>query len=158
MGIGLYQLKPDPASAQFFEGIQTVGPFHIQHRYRIGDDVARRMVVTHDEIDMFAIGISDFIHCFDTAVECDDQTAPFLFGSVDTLSGDTVPFGITVRDIVDQIIRLGTQERIHQRNRRGTVHIVVPIDHDTLIGVDGSAETINGRSHVPHQERIVQTI
>ena len=116
------------------------------------------MVVTDDEIDAERVGVLHLIDRFDTAVECDDEGAAFLFGGVDSFGRDTIALGVTVGDIIDEVVRLGLEEGVHECDRRGAVHIVIAIDHDPFVGIDGLTETIHSGSHVLHKEGVVQTI
>ena len=116
------------------------------------------MVVADDEVDMLLIGVRDLIYGFYTAVERDDQGTSFLLGGVDTFGGDTITFGVAVGNIIDEVIRLCAKEGVHQRHGRGTIDIIVTIDHNALVGINGAAEPVYRCAHVAHQERIVQTI
>ena len=116
------------------------------------------MVVADNKINPYTPGILHLIHRFDTAVEGDDERATFLFGGVDTLGGDTVSFGVPVGDVIDDIIRLGLEEGVHQRHGRCSVHIIVAVHHDPFVRIDSATETIHGGTHIAHQEGVVQTV
>ena len=93
------------------------------------------MVVTDDKINPFLVGVCDLIHGFDSAIQRNNQRAALLLRRVDSFVRDTISFRVTVRDIIDHIIRLRPQERIHQRHSRRAVHVVIAIDHDPLMRI-----------------------
>ena len=115
-------------------------------------------MVANDEIDSETVGIVHPVHRFDAAIECNNQRAAFLFGGIDTFLRDAVPFRITVRDIINKVIRLCLEERVHERHGSRSVHVIIAIDHDALMVVNGSAKPVNGCAHILHQERVVQTV
>ena len=156
--IGLHQFEAYTTPAQFLERVQTIGTFHVQHRYRTRCDLSGSMMVADDEIHANAVGIFHFLHRLDTAVKRNNERATFLFGGVDTFGGDAVTFCIAIRDVVYQIVGLGAQERVHKRHGSSTVHIVVAIDHDALMIINSLAQSIHSRSHITHQERVMQTV
>ena len=58
------------------------------------------MVVADNDINAFASRISDLLHRFDTAVECDNQIASLCRCVVDALGRDTIALGVAVGDVV----------------------------------------------------------
>ena len=68
------------------------------------------MMIANDKIHSQRIGICYFVHGFDSAVQGYHKRTTLLFGSVNAFGGNTVSFRVTVRDIIDKIICLGTQK------------------------------------------------
>ena len=116
------------------------------------------MVVTNDKVHAQAICILDFIDRFDTAVERNDKTATILFGRIDTFGGNTISLRIAVRNIIDEVVRLGAQERIHECDSRRTIHIIIAIDHDSLMVIYRRTQSIDRRSHISHEEWVMQAM
>ena len=117
----------------------AVGAFHIQYRYGLWSDVSGRMMVANDEIDTNAIGILHFFYGFDAAVQCNDKRASFFFCGINSFGGNTVSFGISIGNIIDQIIGLRTKKGIHKCYGGSAIHIVVSINHDSFMFVYGAA-------------------
>ena len=158
MRIGLHQLESHATPAQLFERIAAVLAFHVQHRHGLWYLVARRVVVAYDEVYMALGGICHFVHRLDAAVQCDDQIAAFLLRGVYAFKRDTVSLAVAVGYIVDDIVGLGTQKRVHQCHGRCAVHVIVAVYHDAFVSVYGAAQPVYGGTHIAHQERIVQTL
>ena len=116
------------------------------------------MVVADDEIYAERGSVLHLIHGFDAAVKGDDECTTFRFRGVNAFGGNTVAFGIAIGDVIDEIIGLRAEERIHEGNGSSAIYIVIAVHHDSLMGIDGLTETIDRYSHVAHEKRIMQTV
>ena len=158
LGVCLHKLEPYAAAAQFLIGIQAVLALHIQHRHRTRRHFTRRMVVADDKVNSQAVSILHLIHRLNAAIQRYHQRTALRLRGIDTLGGYTVPLRITVRDIIDEVIRLGLQKRVHQRHRRCAVHIIIAVHHDPLMRIDCAAQPVHRSAHITHQEGIMQAV
>ncbi len=114
-------------------------------------------MVADDEIHALSLRIGYLLRGFDAAVEGDDERHPLAGGVIDSLDGDTVPFGVAVRYVKEQVAVADVpQELVDQRHGRRSVHVVVAVDHDLLLVADGCLDTLHGAVHVLHQEGVVE--
>ena len=93
--VGLNQFESDAAARQLVERIVAVGAFWVEHGGRLGQLFARLVVVADYELNAFFSSVINFGQGFYAAVECNDEFAPHLFGVVDALVRDSIPFSIT---------------------------------------------------------------
>ena len=157
-GIRLCEFETHAAAAQFLERIEAIGALHIQHRDGIRNRVSRRMMVTDDKIYSYRTGICHLLHRLNTTVQRNDESTALFLSGINTFGRDTITLGITIGDIIDEVIRKVTQEGIHERHCRGTIYIVIAVNHDPLMVIYCSAESVHSRAHVPHQERVMEAI
>ena len=121
-----------------------------------GQGLIRQMVVADDDIDALVLGIADFLHGFDAAVEGDDQGVAVLPGPVDALVGDAVALVVAVGDVVFDVGVEIAYEGVHQGYSRGTVHVVVSVYHDPFLLGDSLLEPVYSPVHIFHQEGVVE--
>ena len=116
------------------------------------------MVVTDDEVDPTLVGIVDAFVGLDAAVEGDDQLEAIFGGIVDAFEGDAVAFLIAVGDVKLDFLLL--EERLEigvdHRYGRGAVNIVIAVNQQLFIVVDGLQHAVDSLVHVLHEERIMQ--
>ena len=80
-----------------------------------------------------------------------------LRGVVDALGRDTVTFGITIRDVEQQVlVTYLAQKFINQRDGGRAIDVVVAVHHDLLTVADGPLHPFDRLVHILHQERVVQ--
>lgn len=70
----LHKLKTDSATGKVGVWISVVQAFGIQDCDGRGEDIVRHMMVADDKVDSLFFRIRYFLHCFDSAVEYDDQS------------------------------------------------------------------------------------
>ena len=76
---------------------------------------------------------------------------------VDALGRDTVTFGITIRDVEQQVlVTYLAQKFINQRDGGRAIDVVVAVHHDLLTVADGPLHPFDRLVHILHQERVVQ--
>ena len=98
------------------------------------------MVIADNHINALAISVCHFLHRLDTAVQCDNQSAPLLRSIIYSLLRNTVTLGITIRNIIiyyilalgSLVLNLLIQEPIHQCHRSRAIHIVIAVDKNFL--------------------------
>jgi hypothetical protein len=114
-------------------------------------------MVADDEIHALAFGIVHFLYGFDATVQGDDQRRTLACGVVDALGRDTVTFGITIRDVEQQVlVTYLAQKFINQRDGGRAIDVVVAVHHDLLTVADGPLHPFDRLVHILHQERVVQ--
>ena len=152
----LHELEADAAAAQFLVGIWTVVAFWIQHRYGAGKRIPGAVVIADDHIDATLCGVVHLVDGFDATVQGDDEAHVLLSGVVDALERDAVAFGIPIRDVEGDVTGEAQQEGIDQGHSRGTIHIIIAIDHDALVVPQRPFDPLDGYLHVRHQEGVMQ--
>ncbi len=151
----LHKFVAHAAAGQAFVGIGAVLALDIENRHRVGDGVARGVVVADNHVDTVFGGVFRLVHLLDAAVEGDDEAALMLNGVVHTLEGDAIALGVAVGDIEEEVVQVRAQDAIDERHRRGAVHVVVAIDEDAFLMADGAAQPVHRLVHVAHEHRVV---
>ena len=112
-------------------------------------------MVADDEIHALAFGIVHFLYGFDATVQGDDQRRTLACGVVDALGRDTVTFGITIRDVEQQVlVTYLAQKFINQRDGGRAIDVVVAVHHDLLTVADGPLHPFDRLVHIRQGERI----
>ena len=114
-------------------------------------------MVADDEINTLLLRINNLFYGFNTTIQSNGQRYTLAGREVNTLDRDAVTVIITVGDVENKVlVTYLPEELINQRNRCGTVHVVVAIHHDHLIVCDGALDTLHCAIHILHQEGIMQ--
>ena len=140
------------------EGIGRVFTLRIKDSHSIWQFIIRYMMVADDEVYTQPFGIGNLVDSLNTAIENDNEFNTLFCRIVQCLNTDTIPFFITVWDIVFNIGIELLQKLIHQSYRRTSIDIVVAVDHDTLFAPHGVVESVYRHVHVVHQERVYQLV
>ena len=114
------------------------------------------MVVADDKVDALAQGVVHLLHGFDAAVQHDDKFDTSGRGKVNTFLGDAIALLVAVGDVVVNVGIILREELIDQGHSRTSVHIIVAIDEDALLGSEGSIESRHGHLHIVHEEGVVE--
>ena len=77
---------------------------------------------------------------------------------VHTHNGHAISLVVTVGNIVVDVTVELLQETINQCYCRTSVHIIVAIDHDTLLTSHRLVEPFHCHIHILHQERVMQVL
>ena len=101
--IGLHQLESHAAARQLVERVGAIGAFRIENGYRTGNLLGGEVMVADDEIHALSLRIGYLLRGFDAAVEGDDERHALAGGVIDSLDGDTVPFGVAVGDVKSRL-------------------------------------------------------
>src|SRR5690606_14375703 len=75
---------------------------------------------------------------------------------INSLKGDAVAFNIAVGDIISYIGVDRFQEIIHQGYGCGSVHIVIAINQNIFIVLNGFPDYVDGFVHILHQKGVVE--
>ena len=117
-----------------------------------------QVMVTDDDVHTLGTGIADFINGLDAAVEGDDEAEAILGGPIQGLDGQSVTLIVAVRDIIVEILGEPPEEGVDQGDGGGAIDIIVTVNQDLLLAVDGFAQPFDRFVHVLHQERIVERL
>ena len=77
------EFEAHSAAREFLVRIFTVGTFRVEHRHGVRNHVVRTMMVADYEVDATLVGVFDFLHSLDAAVEHDDETEAVVGSIVD---------------------------------------------------------------------------
>ena len=114
------------------------------------------MMVADDEVYAPLTGVCHLVRGLDAAVE-DDEEAHSLFGR-HVYGGARYAIAVlgARRDIVVDVGVVVSQVLVDQSDGGGAVHVIVSVDHYSLLRPHCPVESGDGAVHVGHQERIVE--
>ena len=121
----LNEFKTDTATAQFIIRIAAIVTFWIQNGYSFWQNGSRSVVVANDKIDVSFFGIGHMIDGFNPTIQGDNQRKTIVVGIINSLERDAVAFVITVGNIRGDIRIKRFQIGGNERNRRGSIHIII---------------------------------
>ena len=153
---GLDELETHTATRQFGVGVTAVDAFGVEHRVGFRQGFAGAVVIAYDDVDAFFFGITHFFMVLDAAVQHDEQFGTALVYVVDAAPAEAVAVFVAVGNEKIHIGAAKGQERIHDRHGCGAVHVVVTVNENLFLMVDGLPNAVHGQVHVFHQERVVQ--
>ena len=114
------------------------------------------MVVADDKINTFLFGIRYFLHCFDAAIEYNNQSYTGFSGIVHSFFRNAIPFVIAVGYVIIQVRIELLDKLVDQCYGGSSVYIIISINQNTLFLSHSLIQTFYCNIHIVHQERIVQ--
>ena len=112
------------------------------------------VVIGDDAIDTHLAGGSDFIDRGDTAIDRDQKIDLPFFGFLKAVLGDAVALDKTIGKIVRYRGAKAVQDEEHQSRAGDAIDIVIAVDHDLFVGLEGLNDTIDRDIHLGHHEGI----
>ena len=146
----LHEFKAHAAAAEMLKGIAVVGAFGIEDGHCRWHCLVGHMVVANDEIDAQLLGVGNFVDGLDAAVQNDDELHARLPCILNAFAAHPVALVVAVGNVVIDIRIEQAQEFIDQGHRRAAIHIIIAINHDTLLTPHGVVEPIDGHVHIFH--------
>ena len=150
------QFEGHPGARQFLEGVGAVLALGVQQGVRDGQGVCRQVVVAHDGVDAGLCRRCEGVKIFGPTIQRDDEGASGDFGALHTFGRHSVSLAVPHRDVGEHGHLQTLQKRRHHGHRGGPIHVVVAVDHDALVALDGFHDARHGFVHVLHQEGVVQ--
>ena len=155
-GKRLHELETHAAAGEFRVGVVVVVAFRVQDGSSLRQHIVGHVVVADDEVHAQRLGIGDFLHRFDAAVQNDDEFHAALRCHLNAFVGDAVAFVVAVRDVVVNVGIVLSEELIDECDGGASIDIIVSIDKDSFLFSHGFVESVHGFIHVVHQERVVE--
>ncbi len=156
VGICLHELEAHTAARQVVERIGAVFALGIEHSHGRGQLHVGEMVVADDGVDAQFLGVFDFLHGLDAAVERNQQGAAMFLGRVDAFVRHTVTLVITIGNVVFDVRVELPEEGVDERDGRRAVHVVVAVDQDALFVDHSLVHAVHSLFHVLHQEWVME--
>lgn len=78
----LHKLEADSTTGKVSVRIRIVQAFGVQNSYGRRKHIIRYMMIADDEINPFLFGISDFLYCFNSTIEYNNQSYTGFCGIV----------------------------------------------------------------------------
>ena len=114
------------------------------------------MVVAHNHINAFFVGIAHFFVVFDTAIQHNKQLGTAFVHIVYAAATKAVTVFVSVGN---KKVEVGTaigQKRIDHSHCGGAVHIVVAVNKNLFFAINRLPHPVHGLIHVLHQKGVVQ--
>ena len=153
------QLEHHPRAAQVGKGARLL-QLGVDHRHSVGTTArAALVVVENHHVDAELLQLGHLVHRGGAAVHTNHHiglAAAELHRSANALVAQAVALARAHRDEIVRADAVGRQNRVQQRDRAHTVHIVIAVDADVLPVVCRAEDALNGSIHLPQGERVAQ--
>ena len=155
---GADQLHGHAHARQIRVGIAVPGLLAVDH----GDGVRQRVglalvVIGDDHVHADGLGVLGLLQGGDAAVHGDEQTDPFCPETVQRGTVEAVAFLVAVGNIAHALEALAAQIVGDQTGGGDAVHIIVAINSDRLLLLDGASQAPDSLGHALHLHGIMQT-
>ncbi len=160
----LHQFEGHAHARQLAEGVLVIGAFGVDDRRRRGEHVVPRrvggdvVVVGDDELQAQAVAVSHFFHGADAAVHRDNQRRPLLCQRGDGFLVQPVPLVKAVGDVGANVGAQSLKRLHHQHGGGDAVGIVIPIDHNRRVVLNGRQEVRHRFGHVFEEIGVVRLL
>ena len=150
------ELEHDADAGQLLEGIGAVGPPGIDDRLGLGKVFMAFVVIGDDDVHAEFARDPDLRRCRYARVNRNDEAAAFLRKTAQRAFGYAVALSGTAGDEVADVRAAGGQIEIEAGRGGHAVDVVVAVDDDALLCLDGRDDAFHRAVHVLHEKRIVK--
>ena len=150
-------MKATPAPAEGFARVFAAELIGIQHGERGGHAfLPGKMVVGNDEVDAQPFGRLGGGEGADPGIDADDQAHARGGGALDHVVLHAVAFADAVRDVEVGGSTTEVDGRLQDDDCGGAVDIVVAVNEDAFLALDGGVQTVDSGAHAGHRIGRVQ--
>ena len=153
-GHGHGQHQGHPHAGQTLEGVRAVRPVGVHHRGRRGQPRLAGVVVGDDHVHPKLRRQGGLLHRCDAAVHRDDESDPLFRQGVDRLRIQAVALSQAAGDVGNPLPAAGGQKLGQQAGGGDPVHVVVSVDGDKLLLLQGLPHPGRRPVHVPQQHGV----
>ncbi len=112
-----------------------------------------QVMVGDDEIDAGRAGAFGGGKGASARVHADHQADARCRGALDHISAQIITFANAVRNVKVRLAAAKLNRGLQDHDRGGAVHVVVPVDQNSFLALDGCVQPFNGRFHAFHEIR-----
>ncbi len=151
----LRQLPRNPSSAESIERILTRFQFRVNDRERIRKLCRFQVMIGDNDIDSFCFCEGNGFDISRTQVNRNDERNTCLCKCCESFVVQSIPFSMSVRDVVRGINADGTKKFCEQHTTGNTVAIIITPHTNLLPVIFCSHDPLNRFFHSRKQERIM---
>ncbi len=120
----------------------------------LGQLLRRLVVIRHNGVYAEGGGVAYLVIRGNSVIDRDDKRHALLVKAVDRRIVKTVALALARRDIVRHVAPEAFQIKVQQRRRRYTVGVVVSVNADLFLRLDGKLYSLHRIFHAADQKRI----
>ena len=127
-GERLHKLETDSTTGKVGVRVRVVQAFGVQYSYGRRENIIRHVMVADDKVNPFFFGIRDFLYCFYSAIEYNNQSHTGFSGVVHSFFRNTIPFVVSVGYVVIKVRIELLNKLVDQCHGSSTVYVIISIN------------------------------
>src|SRR6056297_55192 len=136
----------------------AIAALWVQYGNSVRDFIARGMMIAYDQINIVFRSVCCLIDGFDAAIKSNNQIIFFFYSIIKAFERYPVTFVIAVRNIIANVVIEAFKVVVYKRNRSSAINIVIAVNQDFLLVLQGFVQALNSLVHILHQKGIVQIV
>src|SRR3989338_1723376 len=152
---GAHEFPCGRRATKLGEGIRFALLLIVNHD-RVGELVARQLVIGNNDLDAKFARTRDRPHISDANICRDDELRAALCELLYAFSIDAIPLFMPVWNVILEIRFSFFQKIVKQDSSRDAVAIIIAPHGDAFTAFDSGRKSLCGPSHILHQKRVME--